>query len=202
MAHNLKALVKKHLSTFEAFPDAEVSKAVPGLLQQSGTTLSQFDDQITRLAGGTSPTFPMPSEREYYLWASSHELLEDIKVPFLALNADDDPIVSVLPVYFKDHVIGPWVVFAVTRGGGHLGWFEEGSVPGHPRRWYRRPVLEWLHTMGSDVQHSRPGYGCKPLREVDGFLVEEGREDIGCRVLQDGGHIVGVETERGMLAGL
>lgn len=200
MASNLKALLQKHKAVFESFPDAEVSKAVPALLQESGTTLGQFDRQITRLAGGSPPDFPMPDEDVYYRWASSHKMLENIKVPFLALNADDDPIVSVLPVYSEDHLIGPWVVFGVTRGGGHLGWFEEGSVPSNPRRWYRRPVLEWLHAMGSDIEHPKRRY--KQLREIDGFLKEEGRDDIGCKELQDGGHIIGIEHEDGLLAGL
>ena len=200
MAHNLKTLVRKHVAVFEANPDAPVSKAVPGLLAQSGTTLSSFDNQFTCKAGGSSPDFPMPDEWTYYRWASSHRLLEHVKVPLLALNADDDPIVSVLPVYADDQPIGPWVVFSVTRGGGHLGWFEEGSVPGYPVRWYRRPVLEWLRVMGDDVQH--PPRRTKELVEVDGFLMEEGRTDIGCKEIEDGGHIIGVEDEGGLLAGL
>ncbi|KAJ3543367.1 hypothetical protein NM688_g5859 [Phlebia brevispora] len=200
MGANLKALAQRHLATFEAFPDTEVTKALPGLLQQSQTTLGQFDETITRLAGGSSPPFPFPTANDYYVWASSHVVLPDIKVPFLAINSDDDPIVSVLPVHAGTSTLSPWVVFAVTKGGGHLGWFEEGSVPGHPRRWYRRPVLEWLHAMGSDMLSA--GRKGKPLREVDGFIMEEGRDDIGCKVIEGGGHVVGVEGEGGLLAGL
>ena len=200
MGANLKALAQRHLSTFEAFPNAAVSKSIPGLLEQSQTTLGQFDEAVTRLAGGSSPPFPFPTADDYYVWASSHKVLGDVKVPLLALNSDDDPIVSVLPIHEGNNVLSPWVVFATTQGGGHLGWFEEGSVPGHPRRWYRRPVLEWLHAMGSDMIPAPKN--CKPIREIDGFFKDEGRDDIGCKVIEDGGHIVGVQGEGSLLAGL
>ena len=200
MGSNLKAVVRRHLATFQSFPDAEVSKAVPALLEQQKTTLGQFDETITRVAGGSSPPFPFPTARDYYIWASSHKMLGDIKVPFLALNADDDPIVSVLPCHFGTDSFSPWVVFGETRGGGRLGWFEDGSVPGHPRRWYRRPVLEWLHTIGEVMEPIKRQ--SKAIREEDGFLKEDGRDDIGCKELEDGGHVVGAESEGGLLAGL
>ncbi len=201
MGANLTSVIRRHRETFEAFPEAEVSKAASGLIQQSGTTLGQFDETITRLAGGSSPPFPFPSARDYYIWASSHKVLGDIRVPFLALNADDDPIVTVLPVHAGNSVLSPWVVFGVTQGGGHLGWFEEGSAPGRPHRWYRRPVLEWLKAMGDDAVILEERKVIKII-EVDGFLMEEGRDDIGCKEIQGGGHVVGVEGEGGLLAGL
>lgn len=200
MGGNLKAVVCKHLATFEAFPDAEVSKAIPNLLKMSHVTLGQFDETITRLAGGSSPPFPFATADDYYIWASSDKLLGSVKVPFLAINSNDDPIVKVLPVHLKGAALSPWVVFAETSGGGHLGWFEEGSVPGQPRRWYRRPVLEWMHAMGCDLIMSKREV--KPIREVDGWLMEEGRDDIGCKEVQGGGHVIGVEGEGGLLSGL
>lgn len=200
MGSNLKALLRRHLDTFEAHPEAEVSKYVPDLLKQAGTKLYQFDNTITRVAGGSSPPFPFPSAEDYYIWASSHHALSDVRVPLLALNADDDPIVTVLPVYEEPERFSPWIVFGVTKGGGHLGWFEEGSRPGQPRRWYRRPVIEWLKAMGEDIV--LPERHPKPLREKDGWIMEEGREDIGCRVDVEGAKIIGAEGEGGLLSGL
>lgn len=200
MASNLKALLRRHLATFEAFPSEPVTPAVSGILAHPRTNLYEFDDTITRLAGGSSPPFPFPSADAYYIWASSHHVLADVRVPFLALNADDDPIVTVLPVYAEANQLSPWVVFGVTSGGGHLAWFEEGSSPGHPRRWYRKPVLEWLKTMGEDV--IGVDRQVKVLREKDGWLMEEGREDLGCREVSGGGLVVGTEGEEGLLAGL
>lgn len=200
LASNLKALLRRHVKAFEAHPDSEVSKAVPRMLAMQNATLYQFDDTITRLAGGSSPPFPLPSARDYYKWGSSHNLLGDVRVPFLALNAEDDPIVGVLPVHVDTLELSPWIVFATTHGGGHLAWFEQGSRPAHPRRWYRRPVLEWLKVMGEEVVHSKKAM--KPLRVEDGWIMEEGRDDIGCKEISGGERVIGVEGEGGLLAGL
>lgn len=200
MGSNLKSLLHRHLATFEAHPSTELNTVIPGLMKQRQTTLYEFDNTITRRAGGSSPPFPFPSAQDYYVWASSHTLLGDVQVPFLALNSDDDPIVTVLPVYAGDDVLSPWVVFGVTQKGGHLAWFEEGSSREHPRRWYRRPVLEWLKTMGEEVAH--PDRKPPAIIEVDGYLREAGREHIGYKVVEDDGHIIGVEGEGGLLAGL
>ena len=197
MSQNLQRLLARHANVIAKFPEHRLAKILPEVLNSKSMTLTQFDDKVTCIAGGSSPPFPFPSAWDYYAWASSDKVLANIRVPFLALNAEDDPIVQVLPVEAGGN---PYVVFAVTEHGGHLGWFEEGSVPGRPRRWYRRPVLEWLHAMGSDmIPASRK---CKPIREIDGFLKEEGRDDIGCKVIEDGGHIVGVQGEGSLLAGL
>jgi uncharacterized protein len=200
MASNLKALLRRHLAAFETHPTAEVSKAIPNLLNHSGTTLYKFDDTITRLAGGSSPPFPHATANDYYVWGSSHRLLGDVRVPFLALNSDDDPIVTVLPVYLESNELSPWIVFGVTKGGGHLAWFEEGSRPGYPRRWYRRPVLEWLKAIGEDV--ALPTRRTRTLREVNGWIMEEGRDDIGCQEISGSERVIGVEGEAGLLAGL
>ncbi|KAH9919414.1 uncharacterized protein B0H18DRAFT_1027985, partial [Fomitopsis serialis] len=66
------------------------------------------------------------------------------------------------------------------RAGRTPRWFESGA-DGAIRRWFTRPVLEWLEAVGRDmVVRARPG---KPLREVDGFLMEVGRDDVGCKRL-------------------
>ncbi|EKM55427.1 uncharacterized protein PHACADRAFT_256045 [Phanerochaete carnosa HHB-10118-sp] len=197
---NLKNLLRKHLATFEAHPEAEVSKRIPDLLQQSRPRLYTFDDTITCIAGGSSPPFPFRSANDYYIWASSHHVLSEVQVPCLVLNTGDDPLISVLPVDEGPEQLNPWIVFGVTKGGGHLGWFEEGSRPAQPRRWIRRPVLEWLKTMGEDVV--LPERHPRPLQKKDGWIMQVGRDDIGCRVDSKGGKIIGAEGEEGLLAGL
>lgn len=200
MGANLRELLLKHRAAFAADPDSDISKAIQKLEAQKTTTLYEFDNTITRQAGGSAPPFPFPSAHDYYVWGSSHTVLGDVRVPYLALNADDDPIVTVLPVRGGNSGLSPWVVFGVTKKGGHLAWFEEGSTRQHPRRWYRRPVLEWLKTMGDEVVH---GDRTLPaIIEVDGYLREEGKDHLGCKVVEGGGHVVGVEGEGGLLAGL
>lgn len=160
--------------------------------------LTLFDDTATCLCGGPSPPFPFPSAHDYYVWASSHNLLHKIRVPLLAINSADDPVVQRLPVDAEKCELSPWVVFNITEHGGHLGWFEKSSLF-VVKRWIPKPVLEWMQLVGEKVTDTRD---MKPLIEVNGFTTEEGRESIGYQKAEGGGHVVGVEGQDGLLAGL
>ncbi|KAI0374786.1 AB-hydrolase YheT [Pilatotrama ljubarskyi] len=197
MARNLQKVVARHMEALSKFPDSLAWKAVKAASVKKNMTLLEFDDTVTRVVGGSSPPFPFPTAHDYYRAASSHRVLGDIRVPFLALNAEDDPIVSSFPVGEADN---GWVVLGRTNGGGHLGWFEAGGHFGELHRWIRKPVLEWVHAMGDDLVPE--GERGRPTHEVDGFLKEIGRDDIGCKEIEGGGHVVGVEGEEGLLAGL
>lgn len=133
---------------------------------------------------------------DYYAWASSHKYLKDVRIPFLAINAEDDPIVQDIPV---DAGGNGWVAMAVTERGGHLGWFEATGYR-EAKRWISKPVVEWFEACVRDiVPERRRGHA---IREVDGWLVEEGREHLGCKVIEGGGKVEGAAGEEGMLAGL
>ena len=41
-----------------------------------------------------------------------------------------------------------------------------------------------------------------PLRQIDDFTKQEGRDDIGYKKVDGGGHVVGAEGQEGLLAGL
>lgn len=197
MASNLVNLVKKHAEEFAKFPDTNVARALPRVLSLKSPTLEEFDHNFTSIVGGTSPPFPFACATDYYRWASSDQALLDIRVPFLAINSADDPIVQKIPS--KEHENG-WTAIAVTPGGGHLGWFEDGDKFGEARRWISKPILEWLRATGEDLVCERPTLPV--LYEADGWLTEVGREDLGCKRVEGGGLVIGVEGEGGLLQGL
>jgi predicted alpha/beta-fold hydrolase len=64
------------------------------LSTQSRVMANQFDTLITIKFGGSSLPFPFPDAHAYYVYSSSYNKLDRIRIPFLALNADDDPIAS------------------------------------------------------------------------------------------------------------
>lgn len=200
MAQNLTTVVQRHLDTLARFPDSPLSRAFPRFLESGEFTLANYDDMVACVAGGPYPPFPFETVLHYYAWASTHEVLADVTIPLLALNADDDPMVQVLPIDKGVDNLSPSVVFALTTGGGHLGWFEKGSYWGHSKRWVSKPVIEWLRATGKDMVIS-PSQARK-LIEVDGYLMEEGRDTLGCQVVEGGEHIIGVEGEEGLFAGL
>ena len=54
--------------------------------------------------------------------------------------------------------------------------------------------------MGDDVV--LPKVSASPLLEKDGWIMEEGRDNLGCHEVSGGGRVVGAEGEEGLLAGL
>ncbi|KAI0941688.1 hypothetical protein AcW1_003506 [Taiwanofungus camphoratus] len=197
LGSNLQSIVRRHAASLSKFGDHPVSQAVAPCLALKSPTMEMFDNTFNRIGGGSSPPFPFPSAQEYYKWASSHHALPKVRVPFLAINSMDDPIVQVLPVEAGGN---EWVAFAVTRKGGHLGWFQSSKRMGELTRWFTKPVMEWLKAVGEDlIVDGRQG---KPLHEVGGFLKEVGRDDIGCMEIERGGRVKGIEGEEGLIAGL
>lgn len=198
LGSNLQAIVRQHAAALSIPPSHPVAQAVAPTLALRSPTLEAFDDSFNRIAGGSSPPFPFPSARAYYTWASSHEAVHKVRIPFLALCTADDPIVRVLPINTGAPVTGN-LVFAVTRKGGHLGWFEE-CADGRIGRWFTQPVLEWMKAVGQEmVVRERPG---RTVKEVDGYIVEAGNVGLGCKEIAGGGRVVGTEGEQGLLAGL
>jgi uncharacterized protein len=192
---NLKNLITRHHDSIQKFPDTRLAQALPAVLSQSRLTLIQFDNLITVDFGGSSPPFPFPDAIAYYAYSSTHEKIDPIRIPFLAVNSDDDPIASWVP---RGCDYNEWFTLVVTCGGGHMGWFQPG---GRVDRWPRRPALEWFRATTEDVS-----LGPRKVREIehrDGWIVEVGKEHLGCREIGDGGTIRATGGRRGdLLAGL
>jgi len=196
MGQNLVTMFARHLEAFSKLPGNRIADVLPQYHAMQKPTLVDFDDAITRHVGGPSPPFPFASAWDYYKWASSHKVLGNVRIPCLAINAQDDPIISRFPF---DVGGNGYVTLAVTSRGGHLGWFERGKVGGLSR-WISKPVFEWLDATGNDLIRPTVERGAKV--EVDGFWTEEGLEHLGWKIISDGEEIIGAEGEGGLLAGL
>jgi len=196
MGRNLVNLLKRHVATLAQDPDHHVAKAAAVTIGLTKPTIDMFDEHFTRIAGGSSPPWPFASANDYYEYSSSHTVLGNVKIPLLAINAGDDPVVQDVPM---DAGGNGWVIMALTPYGGHLGWFEPEGW-GQVRRWIKRPVLEWLRATGEDLV--RLPLQSRPLHEEGGFLKEIGIDRLGCKELDRSDIIVGTEGEAGLLAGL
>jgi uncharacterized protein len=169
----------RHRDSVHKFSDTRFAQAVSAVVAHERLTATQFDTLITINFGGSSPPFPFPDAHAYYKHSSSYDKLDTIRIPFLALNSDDDPIVPWAP---QDYDRNEWFTLVVTCGGGHMGWFQSGKAVD---QWARRPVLEWLRATAEDVILEP-----RKIREIewrDGWLVEDGSEHLGCREVGDGG---------------
>lgn len=203
MGRNLQSVLRRHGEALRKFEDHPVAAVLGEMLDMSSPYMFEFDNTITKLVGGSAPHFPFKTHRDYYAWARSDNVIQNIRIPFLGLQSSDDPIVPHSP---PDCAGNGWVTLAWTRRGGHLGWFENGS-DGRLRRWVRKPVLEWfkavIELIDLDEDGNVRGRVTKPFGMVNGFLREEGKEDFGVREIAGyDGEVIGMKDEGGLLAGL
>ncbi|KAG6866897.1 hypothetical protein C0991_003812 [Blastosporella zonata] len=196
MGGNLQNLLRRHEKSLQSEPGHRVAKAMPLALALRNPTLEKFDDTFTRVAGGSAPTFPFKTAHDYYRWGSSHHVVKDIRTPFLAINAADDPVVRHVPM---DGGGNGLVVMELTPAGGHLGWFQAGD--GFVDRWTTKPVLEWLKLTAEEIVLTK-----RTMRRLsigaEGWLREEGSPHLGCKEIEGGGLFDGNRGEEGTLQGL
>ncbi|KAL0577146.1 hypothetical protein V5O48_004860 [Marasmius crinis-equi] len=209
LGHNTKTLVQRHLKPLALDnPSHPLAEAAQRLMKFPNPTLTEYDDVFSRFIGGRpgwdgkGPYYPFASVGEFYDHVSSHRMMKDVKVPLLAINAKDDPIVQHIPTMDgKDaEEESPYTVMAVTSGGGHLGWFKDGSGD----RWTTRPVLEWIRMMSEDVRWDDQGIerGTRVYSDEEGWVREPGRPLLGCKELEGGELIDGNGSETAVLRGL
>ncbi|KAF8754603.1 alpha/beta hydrolase fold [Rhizoctonia solani] len=203
MGGNLLKLLSRHLKTLAKLPPSRLTPHIPKAFSLRSPTLKQVDAHLTIIAGGHSPPFPFPSPDEYYEWARSDTHVGMVRVPLLAINAADDPIVRTLPV--EAALESKCVVLAVTPKGGHLGWFEGGSPfrrTRPPPRWIRKPVSEWIQGT-CEVLNSRREVSSEWVEDENGFTVEREKRHIGFRVHTLHETVIGTADEaQGGLQGL
>ena len=197
MGQNLVNILRKHTSSLTRDPNLAVAEAATSACALSWPTVETFDQVFTRIGGGPSPPWPFASAFEYYDYASSHKVLGNIRIPFLSINAADDPVIQEVPMDTKEN---DWIITVLTPNGGHLGWFESDGGWGQVKRWMCTPVMEWLRATGEDICRNRQN--TKKLQEVDGFLTEAGLDRLGCKAVGEELLIVGTEVGAGMIAGL
>lgn len=195
-------------------PDDRLTPIIEPVLALKNPTFQEVDEILTRTVGGPKPTFPLPTALAYWRHASSHKHPHKIRVPFLAINASDDPIVAFNPTEEMEHSLTS--ALAVTPYGGHLGWFHGGSfltglfgrgIP--PDRWVRGHVLEFLRAVGEeyvpDAKYGMARNGEDRVAGKDGFVLEKGKEKyVGYKVVQTGVIIHGEEDQssKELIAGL
>ena len=86
----------------------------------------------------------------YYLESSACFVANNIFTPTLALSADDDPVCSAegCPKHMDD--IGPGLVVARVRVGGHVG-FPNSAIIG-TSSWMDDVAVEWCRLLSTYVQ--------------------------------------------------
>lgn len=133
MTYALRKLFNRHRKAFEG-----TALDVEHIL--SSKLMYEFDTRCT------CKLFGFRSADEYYRHASSTRVIADIRIPSLFLNSLDDPIAPKLAIPYGDIESNPFTVLAVTKKGGHLGWFSNTkSGKAKLDRWFPTPVAEFFN---------------------------------------------------------
>lgn len=98
------------------------------------STIWEFDDRFT------APLFGFGDAANYYATQSAQRYLSDIRIPTLAVQAKDDPLI---PFQVYDHPAfaeNPALELLAVEHGGHLGFISREK----PRFWLDGVVLAWI----------------------------------------------------------
>ncbi|OJJ81936.1 putative hydrolase, alpha/beta fold family [Aspergillus glaucus CBS 516.65] len=139
MGSSMKRLFEQHVDAIKKNPRVDI-EAVRRI-----TYLHEFDQAIQ------CPTWGYPTEGAYYRDAATTDSLLAIRIPFLAIQAEDDPIACREGLPFSEIQRTPYGVMMTTSWGGHLGWYELGG-----ERWFVKPVNNFFNKMAKEIDLSSP----------------------------------------------
>ncbi|PRP82412.1 hypothetical protein PROFUN_10112 [Planoprotostelium fungivorum] len=129
---NLVRFFNKHRKTYENHEEISPSDI------DRVKYLRDFDEYFTRRAGGYD------SVDAYYTDASSSTRIHNIRVPYLAINALDDPISPAICMPYKEIEGNENTILITTKRGGHTGWLE-GYNPLHfSNSWMDRVAFQFI----------------------------------------------------------
>ncbi|KZF21310.1 hydrolase, alpha/beta fold family [Xylona heveae TC161] len=134
MGSSMKRLLEEHADQIISSTRIDLDKI------RKITYLHEFDREVQ------CPSWGYPTEGAYYRDASSCDALLNIRVPFFAINAEDDPIAVKEAIPFQEIQQNPFIVLCTTSLGGHLSWMELGGG-----RWFAKPVTNFLKTLAEDI---------------------------------------------------
>ena len=130
MGKNLMGLFHRHKDQITRIPGIDVDALL------KSRYLHEFDRHVQ------CPTWGYPTEGAYYRDSQSVDALLAIRIPFLGINAEDDPISSKAGLPVEEIKKNPYTLLCTTDWGGHLGSFQLGGG-----RWFATATAQFLTKM-------------------------------------------------------
>jgi len=129
-------------------------------------TVRDFDRHCTRHTG------KYETVDTYYRHCSSAYYLANVAVPLLCFNSLDDPVCTKEAIPWDECIANPNVVLAVTKHGGHLGFFE--GITAHSV-WWVRALTEYMTVMlPSPLMHKQSEIAVSNLNTAQGSDLDKG----------------------------
>ncbi len=138
MCDSMKRLFESHFDKITQNPRVDVDSV------RSCRYLHEFDRTIQ------GPTWGYPTEGAYYRDASSCDSILAIRVPLLAIHAEDDPIAVGEAIPIEEFKQNPMTVLVTTSLGGHLSWFETDGG-----RWFAKPIFNFLTRIAKEIDFDK-----------------------------------------------
>ncbi|NGP75300.1 alpha/beta fold hydrolase [Balneolaceae bacterium YR4-1] len=111
----------------------EKRRQYPDLPRFTGSTLYDFDDQVTSKVHGFADA------EDYYARCSARKFVSDIRKPALLIHSDQDPLCPISGMPVDKIRENPVLDYVITDEGGHVGFRSE------PRGWLNYVIIEYLH---------------------------------------------------------
>ncbi len=132
----------RKLVEFFVHRNREVLRHIDGYAEcAAATSMADFHDRLYPLAG-------FDSREAFYRASNPMEVARDLTVPVLVINSIDDPVCVERNV--RRHLDGmqqlPRMTLALTRHGGHCGFFDDLRTSGS---WSDRAITEYLRAAHS-----------------------------------------------------
>lgn len=142
ITQRVKQIIKRHIkellggtSNYQQFKRNKVLMA---------TSLQEIDKHFVRRMAGYE------SLADYYSNSSSSKYINNIKIPMLLINSEDDPLVpNQLLATPQNYVNRPNNngLFVLSQFGGHLGFYEGGLFQRHYQTWLNKATLQYLNAI-------------------------------------------------------
>jgi predicted alpha/beta-fold hydrolase len=111
---------------------------------QNSKTFTSFQADLCPIYGYK------PSESLKYLEENGcNHRIPKVKIPVLILEALDDSIQGINHIDYESCYQNPFVILGTTKGGGHIGTFEDIFSFD---QWFTKPGFDFLNSFKSDNQ--------------------------------------------------
>ncbi|KAG8987391.1 hypothetical protein FRB94_004761 [Tulasnella sp. JGI-2019a] len=163
--------------------------ALSKILWNPSITMSSFTEDLV------VPFEGYASISDFLQDTSCKDVLKNIRVPLVCLNAQDDPLMkgSLLP--YHEAAANPYVVLAVTAHGGHIGWYTRDQ--GRMTQWFTKPICEYFAGLAKLNLPARISPTALDA-DVSGICHQDGRLSVGFKEVS-GTYIrsIGLKTSPG-----
>jgi predicted alpha/beta-fold hydrolase len=114
------------------------------------SNFQQFDDRYT------APIHGFKDAKDYWKKSSCKQVLKDIRIPALLVNAKNDPFLPPACFPYEEALLNPFLYLEVPKSGGHVGFIE---INGDHSYWMEKRVVEFVKNIEFKIVNEKLSKG-------------------------------------------